>query len=314
MANNVVKIEPFKEEVITGLNNSLMLQQKALDPSFNRDRFVMNTMAALELASLCNQAVTPKQVVNCILKGAFLNLDFFKKECYLIYYSGRGLQFQTDYKGEIKLVKKHSIKPIFEIFADVVRAGDVYEKRFVNGVRSINHVPTRFNDGAIEGAYAVAKYTDGSCDMVDLSVAEIERIRKEYSKAPNSPAWRYRYEEMCKKTVLRLLCKNIQLDFSTEQYKAYQAGGDCEFDKPQIENQEAENPFIEYIPEKAAADEAEIVDTPAIEVEAAPVTGETELICSMCGAKLSQKVYDYSMSVYGGAYCYKCQSKVKKEA
>ena len=62
-------------------------------------------------------------VVRTLLKGAFLGLDFFNGECYAIPY-GNQCQFQTDYKGEIKLCKRYSSNPIQDIYAKVVREGD----------------------------------------------------------------------------------------------------------------------------------------------------------------------------------------------
>ena len=59
---------------------------------------------------------------------------------------------------------------------------------------------------------------------------EIENVRNTYSKAANSQAWVSSTGEMYKKTVLRRLCKLIDLDFDNiEQMRAYEDGGDAEF-------------------------------------------------------------------------------------
>ena len=313
MSNNlIVKEQEFLSTVSTELTQRLLKESKAVGGTFNSQRFVMNSLEALRQLELMNKPVSPKQVVDGLMKGAYLNLDFFRKECYLIYYNSKGLQFQTDYKGEVKLVKKHSIKPIYEIYAEVVRKGDDYEKIIEHGNRTINHKPLRFNNGEIEGAYAHVKYTDGSTDMVDISVKDIETIRYKYSKAPHSGAWENRYEEMCKKTVLRLLCKSIQLDFSTEQYLAYQEGGDCEFDKKTEIGEIALNPFdtpqiIEQAPEPQVVD-TEVVVTPSTSEETAEEPQE-ELKCSECGATISEKVYAFSVDKFQRPLCYKCQKK-----
>jgi recombination protein RecT len=57
-----------------------------------------------------------------------------------------------------------------------------------------------------------------------MSKADIENTRQSFSKAMNSKAWKNSYGEMCKKTVLRRLCKLIDLDFNSEQIKAYEEG------------------------------------------------------------------------------------------
>ena len=315
MANEIMlREQQFLNTVSTELTQRLVNESKAVGGTFNSQRFVMNSIEALRQLELLDKPVSPTQVVNGLMKGAYLNLDFFRRECYLIYYKGKGLQFQTDYKGEVKLVKKHSIKPIYEIFAEVVREGDDYEKIIVQGQRTINHKPKRFNTGKIEGAYAHVKYVDGSTDMVDISVIDIEIIRNKYSKAPTSGAWVNRYEEMCKKTVLRLLCKNIQLDFSKEQYEAYQEGGVYEFDKTHQLEEKAINPFetpqIEEQSEEPTVIEAEVVVTPSASEEAVeePKTG---LTCSVCGSVISEKVYTFSVDKFGQPLCFNCQKKGK---
>ncbi len=309
----VAKEQQFLDNISIDLTNRLASESSAIGQSFNIQRFIMNSLEAVRQAKLKDKPVTPQQVANCLMKGAYLNLDFFQGECYAIFYRDRGLVFQTDYKGEVKLAKMYSVKPIYEIYAEVVREGDEYEKVTIQSQRHINHKPKRFNTANIEGAYAVVRYVDGATDMVEISTDEIEKIRRTYSKAPDSGAWVNRYSEMCKKTALRLLCKNIQLNFTTEQFKAYQEAGDCEFEKKTV----AVNPFNT----SEQPIEAEVVDTSAemeqISDEATEEkhivdvnkTSEPVSVCSVCGAEISEKVYNYSVKKFGKALCYNCQKK-----
>lgn len=290
-------------EIQTSLADRLTNEVEALPKGFNANKFILNSIEVLKNTKLSN--IPPANIINVLMKGAYLGLDFFRQECYCIPFGGKA-EFMMDYKGEVKLAKLHSIKPVFEIYAEVVREGDEYEKVTVQSQRFINHKPKRFNNGKIEGAYAVVKYVDGSSDMVEVSVEDIEKIRNTYSKAPNSGAWVNRYVEMCKKTVLRLLCKNIQLDFTTEQFEAYQEGGDCEFEKPKIV-EKAVNPF----------DTPEVVEAEVVNEEVPPEEPEqpqeqplNELICSKCGVEISDKVSQYSISKFGKPLCYKCQKEV----
>jgi len=76
-----------------------------------------------------------------------------------------------------------------------------------------------------------------------MSVKEIESTRQKFSKQPNGKAWRDSTAEMYKKTVLRRLCKNIELDFeSIEQKYAFDDGADFDMNKA-AEKQEAEDVF-----------------------------------------------------------------------
>ena len=211
MANDVVK--SFSES----LTDKLVSVEAALPKDFNRDRFVQNCLAVMnekpELAK-----INPAQLQLGILKGAYLGLDFMNKECYLIPY-GNSVNFQTDYKGEIKFVKRYSIRPIHDIYAKIVREGDYFEVKIVDGHPSIDFKPLPLNKGTIMGAFAVALYKDGGMDYEAMTVDDIQSVRNNYSKASQSKAWKYSFDEMAKKTVLRRLCKHIETDFESVEAK-----------------------------------------------------------------------------------------------
>lgn len=214
--------------VHTELGASLDKQVAALPEKFNKQRFMQNCMTVLQDGQADFSKCDAKTVVRTLLKGAFLGLDFFNGECYAIPY-GAQCQFQTDYKGEIKLAKRYSSTPIQDIYAKVVREGDEFEETIDNGKQFVNFKPKVFNDGEIIGAFAVVLYKDGSMIYDTMSKAEIEHTRQTFSKAANSKAWKESHGEMCKKTVLRRLCKLIDLDFDTaEQCQAFEDGS--EFD------------------------------------------------------------------------------------
>ena len=224
----------------TGLDHALDKQAEALPQNFNKHRFLQNCMTVLQDNDFSKCETT--SVVRTMLKGAFLGLDFFNKECYAIPY-GTNVQFQTDYKGEIKLCKKYSINPIKDIYAKVVREADEFAMWVEDGKQHVVFKPLPFNDNEIRGAFAVCYFTDGSMLCEAMSVKEIESTRQKFSKQPNGKAWRDSTAEMYKKTVLRRLCKNIELDFeSIEQKYAFDEGADFDMNKA-AEKQEAEDVF-----------------------------------------------------------------------
>ena len=94
-----------------GLDESLEKQVAALPEKFNKQRFLQNCMTVLQDGQADFSKCEAPTVVRTLLKGAFLGLDFFNGECYAIPY-GNQCQFQTDYKGEIKLCKRYSSNPI----------------------------------------------------------------------------------------------------------------------------------------------------------------------------------------------------------
>lgn len=259
-------------EVNTGLVGALEKQVDALPKDFNKQRFIQNCMTVLQDGQADFSKCQASTVVRTLLKGAFLSLDFFAGECYAIPY-GDKCQFQTDYKGEIKLAKKYSSNPIKDIYAKVVREGDEFEEYIENGIQTVNFRPKTFNNGEIIGAFAVCLYKDGSMIYDTMSKEDIEQTRKAFSKASNSKAWTQSYGEMCKKTVLRRLCKLIDLDFdSIEQRKAFEDGSafDVKGDT-QKEVTKGVDPFEE---ENIA--ETEVIDVEAVEVSEVTATESSQ--------------------------------------
>ena len=217
-------------EVYNGLNTSLTKQANCLPSGFNKDRFIQNCMTVLQDGNLDVTKLDVTSLKRTLVKGAYLGLDFFNKECYAIQY-GNKVNFQTDYKGEIKLTKKYCTRPIKDIYAKVVRKGDDFEEKIIDGQATIDFKPMPFNDNEIIGVFAVVLFEDGGLMYETMSKKDVESIRNSYSKAPNSPAWKNSYGEMMKKTVLRRLCKHIDLDFeSVEMQREWNDASDFQFD------------------------------------------------------------------------------------
>ena len=221
----------YLENVKTGVLAELEANIKALPSDLNKQRFVLNCISVVKDNLKDFQGIVPETVAITLTKGAYLGLDFFNRECYAIPYGGK-VQFQTDYKGEIKLCKKYSRNPIRDIYAKLVREGDFFEEVITNGTQSINFKPVPFSSKEVIGAFAVVLFKDGSMMYDTMSVEEIEKTRNTYSKAKNSQAWKESPGEMQKKTVLRRLCKMIDLDFDNiEQRRAFDEGAGVEFDE-----------------------------------------------------------------------------------
>lgn len=213
------------------LSDKLVSVESALPKDFNRERFVQNALSVLndkpELAKINKQ-----QLVLGLIRGAYMGLDFAQNECYLIPYQNT-VQFQYSYKGLNKFVKKYSIRKIKDIYAKLVRKGDDFEEKIVDGQPSLDFKPVPFNDEEIIGAFAVCLFEDGGMIYETMTTKEINDVRNNYSKASNSKAWKVSWGEQAKKTVLRRLCKHIETDFeSTEALKSYEDGSDAEFGKP----------------------------------------------------------------------------------
>ena len=180
------------ENKLVVIHNNLqkLLKDKAaaMPKSFNETRFLQNAMVVLQDTKDITK-MEPMSVARTMLKGAFLGLDFFNKECYAIPY-GNKLNFQTDYKGETKLAKKYSLKKITDIYAKLIRTGDTFTEYVDRGRQYIDFKPKSLSNADIIGVFAVCLYEDGSMLYETMSTEEVDHIRKTYSKMPNGKAWK----------------------------------------------------------------------------------------------------------------------------
>lgn len=228
-------------EIATVLTDELALPSisDALPKDFNKARFVQNAVALIQENK--DLAKYPQaKLVPGLLKGAYLGLDFFNKECYLIPY-GQDLQFQIDYKGMVKLTKKYSVRPVDEIFARIVRDGDEFTEEVKDNEPVINFKPKSFNNGKIIGAFAVCRYKDGGAKVEVMSIEQLDAAKR-LSKAQTGTAWKYFSEEMYKKTVIRRLCKGIPIELETRQQEALMQDDPIEGEARVVEVEE--NPFV----------------------------------------------------------------------
>lgn len=211
---------------------------EALPKEFNKARFVQNALSLLndkpDLAKY-GQA----QILAGLTRGALLGLDFFNKEAYLVAY-GSQLNYQTSYIGAQKLVKKYSIKPVRNIYAEIVREGDLFESGIEKNQRYVTFKPNPFSTKPVIGAFAVCEFENGDLLVETMNMEELEATRKK-SKMGNAGAWKEFTGEMQKKTVIRRLCKKIEIDFENpEQQRIFEADTDIETEPSKIRDAQVE--------------------------------------------------------------------------
>lgn len=233
-------VEQWYGTIKTGLTKKLTENKEALPAGFNQQRFILNCITVIQDMMKDNkkkeqlEKINPETIPVCLAKAAYLGLDFFNGECYAIPHGGN-LTFQTDYKGEIKLCKRYSKNKIKDIFAKVVRQGDFFMEEVDGGKQNVQYRPKPFSNEQMIGAFAIVVFEDGSMMYDTMSSEDIENVRNTYSKMKDGQAWKSSTGEMYKKTVLRRLCKLIDLDFDNiEQQKAYEDGGDVVFNQQSL--------------------------------------------------------------------------------
>ena len=288
----------FQLAIQKQLTETLIQKAAQLPQNFNQTKFVQNCLSALDSIDDIEE-VEPGSVVKGLMKGAILGLDFMNKECYLIPYKNKDtgnkdVNFQTDYKGEKKLAKLYSVKPIEEITTELVRVGDFYEVEVKDNKKFVNWKPIRFNNEAIEGAFSIVLFTDKS------SVSA----------------------EMYKKTVLRLNLKNVAKVFENpEQLRTYEEASEFEFNKPDSKNLPAAPVVKNIYTEQAKQIEAKPIETTVSEVPAAEVLPAgpgpkeeiqtEEFFCESCGKKISWAENSYSNKHFNKPLCRACQAVIK---
>jgi recombination protein RecT len=143
------------------------------------------------------------------------------------------------YTGMVKLAKRFSKRPLTDVYAHVVRDGDEFESGMEDGREYVRFKPKPFNDGAIVGAFAVAQYADGGIKVEVMSKTQLDAVKR-MSKAQSGTAWKFFADEMYRKSVIRRLCKGIDLDMDVEAARAMQGE-----EMQEVEVTEVDNPFAD---------------------------------------------------------------------
>lgn len=247
--NEIAKKETFS----VSLMNDLRANRGALPKNFNIDRFVQNSVALLngnEMLQEFAQQYGTAQIKAGLLRGAYQGLDAMNQEVYLIPYKNV-LNYMPSFKGMQKMAKQYSVRPIKDLYAKVVRAGDSFEEVIEHGVPTINFKAKPFNNAEIVGVFAVCLFEDGGMQYETMSKEDVEKCRK-CSQAKNSPAWGSFWDQMALKTVLRRLCKNITIDMDKEAQDFFNLGTEIETDVVEVAKQEIaeEANTVELIPEE----------------------------------------------------------------
>lgn len=210
------------------LTDKLISIEDSLPKTFNRERFVQNTIAVLNDKPEL-QKVNKGQLLQGLIKGAMLNLDYSNREFYLIPYSSN-VNFQFDYRGLQKIAKQYSIRPIKEIRSEIVREGDKFQVSIVDNQQIINFEPVPFSDKEIVGVFAYVEYEDGAVVCERMSVKEVNDVRNNYSKQANGNTWKKSWDQMARKSCIRRLLKTVDISFeNAEARRIFDEESDADF-------------------------------------------------------------------------------------
>lgn len=188
--------------------------EKVLPKAIPSAKFMRSVMTTIQLNPGI-VAADSKSILSCCMKAAADGLVLDGREAALVVYRGKNgpvANYLPMVQGIIKKVRQSGDVSIFN--ATCVYEKDEFEITY--GLEpDIKHVPpTKGERGDCIGAYAVAKFKDGTVDFEYMTYNEIEAIRGR-SKSKNNGPWVTDWSEMARKTVIRRLAKRLPMSVDT---------------------------------------------------------------------------------------------------
>lgn len=203
------------------LSSPAMMEQlaaaaaKAMDPE-RLVRVALVAMAKQPKLLTCSQ----ESIALALMEAGSLGLAPMGVlgEAYLVPYWNKNkrcneAQLQIGYRGLVKLARRSG--SVFNVQADVVREGDFFEWEKGLTPRLVHRPAQSGQRGPLTYAYAAAWVKDGPPPFDVMDLDEIEAIRKRSKSADDGP-WVTDFLEMAKKTVIRRLCKSLDLSPEAE--------------------------------------------------------------------------------------------------
>lgn len=164
-------------------------------------RICANAVASNPQLAKCSQT----SLIGALLCSAQAGLEPNTSlgQAYIIPYGDKA-QFQISYKGLIELA--HRSGQLKDISAHIVYEGDTFEYEL--GLEpKLKHIPAIKGRGEATWVYAVYHLNSGGYGFEVMSVEDINRHRRQYSKTRGSSPWDTAWEEMAKKTVVKKALK-----------------------------------------------------------------------------------------------------------
>jgi recombination protein RecT len=179
---------------------------KALPRSLSAPRFTRMALTATFINPKLIHC-TQLSLFNCLMRLCELGLEPDGRRAHLIPY-GDTCTLLIDYKGIAELIRRNG--EVAHIHCDVVGVNDHFEYRFGTGGK-LEHVPFLGDRGRIKCAYSYIRLKDGTEEYDVMSYEDIERVRKDHSRAGDKSPWVTDWNEMAKKTVFRRHAKLLPL-------------------------------------------------------------------------------------------------------
>lgn len=186
--------------------------EKALPSVITRERFTRMVLSAISTNPKLAEC-TPKSFLGSMMTAAQLGVEpnTALGQAYLIPYRNHGTmecQFQLGYKGLIDLAYRSGEVSVIQ--AHVVYENDDFEYEL--GMDPVlKHKPAVSDRGDPIAYYAMFKTKDGGYGFEVMSIDDVRKHAKKYSKSFDNGPWQTNFDEMAKKTVLKRVLKYAPL-------------------------------------------------------------------------------------------------------
>jgi len=199
------------------LNNRSAFLADMLPPQITPARLRAFSLLAMGRAPALQQC-SVESLLGAVYECAQAALEPNGTDCCIVPYRGEA-QMQLMFRGCMKLARRSG--SVQAIWADVVRARDVFDEVRGSDLRLVHAIP-KDEDGVpvLEehrgeriAAYACARFSDGFVQPRVVYVDEVERAMRSSKTANRADSpWKLHTDEMWKKTALKRLCKLLPID------------------------------------------------------------------------------------------------------
>lgn len=243
------------------LKSNMKAIESVLPKHLTPERFMRTALEATRNPKLmqCDQS----SLLQCFMDLSYLGLELGPLGfAYMIPYNGKAT-LQLGYKGLVALARRTG--NVSKVETDVVREGDefTYEKGLNSHLKHIPSLAIGREKKRITHAWAMFTMRDGAQQWDVMSKEQIDVIRDRSAavisakKYGRPTPWDSDYGEMAKKTVIKRVCK--LLDLSPELNKAIEIDNNTEVGQPTKATVTVESPIFAHSADNLIQ-EAEVIE------------------------------------------------------
>lgn len=196
-------------------------------------------------------------------------LDASNDEVYAFPY-GSEMSVQPSYRGHRKLIKEHAVgKKIVDLKCFTVRENETFEVEYGATEDRWEYKSKVFNNAPILGYVTVLVYEDGTSQVMEHTLEEIEK-RRFAGTSGNSPAWKNWETEMSKAKAIKRHARTVDIRLRQDIQELVNEMEKTEFEAFEVEETKIELPEpeteLENVDDDSSVEDQE-EDVPDVDAE-----------------------------------------------